>query len=215
MTLRVAVLCSGRGTLLAALRRAIDEGRLPASIDLVVVNHSDAPALTEAAGLNVAVIPQSDYGSRQLWDTVLTEAVVRASPHVVVLAGFDRLVGAPLLEAFPDAVINVHPSLLPAFPGQFAVRKALRYGALVTGASVHLVDSGMDSGPLIAQAAVPVYLSDDEATLWRRIREVEQPMLVEVLLAFAYDAVRVLRLPGERPRVLSPFSAPPTSTRSG
>jgi folate-dependent phosphoribosylglycinamide formyltransferase PurN len=80
---------------------------------------------------------------------------------------------------------------------------------------VHLVDSGMDSGPLIAQAAVPVYLSDDEATLWRRIREVEQPMLVEVLLAFAYDAVRVLRLPGERPRVLSPFSAPPTSTRSG
>ena len=209
MTLRVCVLVSGRGSNLGAVRAAIDEGSLAASIELVVCNHADAPALTVAAGLPIAVLLPGDYPTRARWDTVLAEAVVRAAPHVVFLLGFDRLVGAPLLESFPDLVLNLHPSLLPAFPGRHAVRDALAYGVTRAGATVHLVDAGIDTGPIVAQASVPVYLSDDEASLKARIREQEHDLVVAVLQEYAFDAVRVLRIPGHRPRVLSRFSRPP------
>ena len=206
MSLRLVILVSGRGTNLAAVRAAIVEGSLDATIELVVCNHADAPALAVAEGLPVAVLLARDYATRALWDTVLAEAVVRAAPHVVLLAGFDRLVGAPLLQAFPDAVLNLHPSLLPAFPGRHAIRDTLAYGVTETGATVHLVDLGMDTGPIVAQASVPVFLSDDEASLAARIREQEHDLVVAVLQEYAFDAVRVLRIPGYRPRVFSRFN---------
>lgn len=206
MSLRLCVLVSGKGTNLGAVRAAIAEGILDAKIVLVVCNHEGAPALSVAEGLPIAVLLQRDYGTRALWDTVLTEAVVRAAPDLVLLAGFDRLVGAPLLEAFPDAVLNLHPSLLPAFPGRHAVRDTLAWGVTRSGATVHLVDGGMDTGPIVAQASVPVFLSDDEASLAARIREQEHDLVVAVLQEYAFDAVRVLRIPGHRPRVLSRFS---------
>ena len=202
----MVILVSGRGSNLAAVRAAIQEGTLDATIELVVCNHADAPALTVAEGLPIAVLLAADYATRAMWDTVLAEAVVRAAPHVVLLAGFDRLVGPPLLEAFPDAVLNLHPSLLPAFPGRHAIRDALAYGVTRTGATVHLVDAGTDTGPIVAQASVPVFLSDDEASLAARIREQEHDLVVAVLQEFAFDAVRVLRIPGHRPRVLSCFN---------
>lgn len=208
MSLRLVVLVSGRGTNLGAIRAAIAEGVLDATIALVVCNHADAPALAVAEGLPIAVLLERDYGSRALWDTVLAEAVVRAAPHLVVLAGFDRLVGPPLLEAFPDAVLNLHPSLLPAFPGRHAIRDTLAYGVTRSGVTLHLVDGGMDTGPIVAQASVPVFLSDDEVSLAARIREQEHDLLVAVLQEYAFDAVRVLRIPGLRPRVLSRFSRP-------
>lgn len=209
MTLRLAILVSGRGSNLAAVRRSIEHFDLDASIELVLCNHLGAAALAHAEGLPVAVIPRGDFPTRAQWDVVLTEAVCRAEPDLVVLAGFDRLVGPPLLEAYPDRVVNLHPSLLPAFPGQHAVRDALAHGVAVSGTTLHLADFGLDTGPIIAQAAVPVYLSDTEDTLSARIREREHVLLVEVLGHFARGAVKVLRLAGDRPRVLSPSQAPP------
>jgi phosphoribosylglycinamide formyltransferase-1 len=213
VTLRLAVLVSGRGSNLQAVRRAIDEGELDASIDLVVTNRAGCPALAFAEGLEVAVLPVEDYATRALWDRVLAEAVVRASPHVVLLAGFDRVVGAPLLEAFPDAVLNLHPSLLPAFPGRFAVRDALAHGVTISGSTIHVVDpeGPVDSGPIVAQAPVRVFLSDDEASLSARIRATEHALVVAVLQEYARGAVRVMRLPGHRPRVISAFSSAPSS----
>ena len=217
MSLRLVVLVSGRGSNLAAVRAAIAEGTLDATIELVVCNRADAPALTVAGGLPIAVILQRDYANRAVWDTVLSEAVVRAAPHLVVLLGFDRLLGPSLLEAFPDAVLNLHPSLLPSFPGPHAVRDTLAYGVTRAGATVHLVDGGIDTGPIVAQASVPVYLSDDEASLAARIREQEHDLVVAVLQEYAFDAVRVLRIPGHRPRVLSRFSrfVPPDAGEPG
>jgi phosphoribosylglycinamide formyltransferase-1 len=167
----LGVLISGRGSNLQALIDAIAEGRLEARIGLVVSNRADAAGLERAksAGIETLVIDHSGFPSRDEFDRTIVRELQARRVALVCLAGFMRLVGAPLLEAFPDAILNVHPSLLPAFPGMDAQRQALEYGVKITGATVHLVTPELDGGPIVIQAAVPVRDDDTVETLSARI----------------------------------------------
>ncbi|HEX2213044.1 MAG TPA: phosphoribosylglycinamide formyltransferase, partial [Mycobacterium sp.] len=130
-----------------------------------------------------------DHPDREAWDAAVTEATAAHSPDLIVSAGFMKILGPHFLSRFMGRIINTHPALLPAFPGAHAVPDALAYGVKVTGCSVHLVDAGTDTGPLLAQEAVPVFDDDDEATLHERIKVVERRLLVEVLAAVALRGV--------------------------
>jgi phosphoribosylglycinamide formyltransferase-1 len=175
---RVVVLVSGAGTLLQAL---LDSPAV--SVAGVVSDRDSAVGLerARAAGVPTAVVRLADFPDRATWDLAVARAVEVFSPDLVVLAGFMRLLGPPFLTRFADRTINTHPALLPSFPGAHAVRDALAYGVKVTGASVIFVDSGTDSGPVIAQQAVCVHDGDDEATLHERIKVVERELLVDVV----------------------------------
>ena len=134
-----------------------------------------------AAGLPALAVPLVAGGDRTAWDRALAEAVQAHEPDLVVLAGFMRILGPEFLARFPSRVVNTHPALLPAFPGANAVAEALAYGVKVAGVTVHLVDEGVDTGPVVAQATVPVLPEDDEVTLQGRIQEVERPLYVEAV----------------------------------
>ncbi|MDN5758896.1 MAG: phosphoribosylglycinamide formyltransferase, partial [Tomitella sp.] len=140
-------------------------------------------------GVSSDVVKLSDYTGRAQWDDALTEAVAAYTPDLVVSAGFMKILGAAFLTRFDGRVINTHPALLPAFPGAHAVRDALAYGVKVTGSTVHLVDAGVDTGPVLAQEPVVVLSADDEATLHERIKIVERRLLVEVVSAVAARGV--------------------------
>ena len=172
---RVGVLVSGSGTNLQALIDASREADYPAEISLVISNVPTARALQRAqdAGIPIAVIPHGDFPERAAFDRALLEALRRHRVEVVCLAGFMRILGKDFLAAFGGPVLNIHPALLPSFPGMHAVRQALAYGAKISGCTVHLVDEGTDTGPVIAQAAVPVLDGDDEASLAARIHAEE------------------------------------------
>ena len=142
-----------------------------------------------AAGVSTFVVPVGDYADRDDWDAALTDALAAHAPDLVVSAGFMRIVGKRFLERF--TMVNTHPALLPAFPGAHAVRDALDYGAKVSGCSVHLVDAGVDTGPLIAQVPVDVRPDDDEPTLHERIKSVERALLVDVVGRMARDGWQV------------------------
>jgi phosphoribosylglycinamide formyltransferase 1 len=167
----IGVLISGRGSNLQALIDAIAESRLDAKIGLVISNRSDAAGLDRArvAGIETVVVDHRRFSSRDEFDRSLVELLQARKVRLVCLAGFMRLVGPPLLDAYPNAVLNVHPSLLPAFPGVEAQRKALEHGVKVSGATVHLVDRDLDAGPIVLQAAVPVRDDDTVETLSARI----------------------------------------------
>jgi phosphoribosylglycinamide formyltransferase-1 len=176
---RVVVLLSGAGTLAAALLAA---GR--PSFDVVAVGADrDAAGLTAAReqGLPTFVVPLSAHPDRAAWDTALAAALAAHDPDWVVCAGFMKLLGPAVLEAFAGRVVNTHPALLPAFPGAHAVRDALAAGVTSTGATVHLVDAGLDTGPVLAQVGVPVLPGDDETALHERIKTVERELLVTTL----------------------------------
>lgn len=130
-----------------------------------------------------------DHADRAAWDAALTEAVAAHEPDLVVSAGFMKILGPAFLERFGSRIINTHPALLPAFPGAHAVADALAYGVKVSGSTVHLVDSGIDTGAVLAQEAVPVLDADDEATLHERIKVVERRLLAEVIAAVATRGV--------------------------
>lgn len=186
---RVVVLASGAGSNLAALMHAAAD---PAyGVDLVAVG-SDVPgaqALVRAgeAGIVTFALAPSACPDRARWDTALAAAVEGYEPDLVVCAGFMRVLGPVFLDRFAGRVVNTHPALLPSFPGAHAVRDALAYGVKVTGATVHLVDVGVDTGPVIAQRAVVVHDDDDEAGLHERIKLVEHDMLVDVVGRLARD----------------------------
>jgi phosphoribosylglycinamide formyltransferase 1 len=167
----IGVLISGRGSNLQALIDAIAAGRLKAAIGVVISNRSDAGGLerARAAGIPASIVDHRAFGTRDEFDRALVRELRDRHVQLVCLAGFMRLVGAPLLEAFPDAILNVHPSLLPAFPGVNAQRQALEHGAKVSGATVHLVTSQLDGGPIVLQGPVPVRDDDTEETLSARI----------------------------------------------
>jgi phosphoribosylglycinamide formyltransferase-1 len=167
----LGVLISGRGSNLQALIDAIAEGRLEARIGLVVSNRADAGGLERAkrAGIETLVIDHRGFPSRDEFDRTIVRELQARRVALLCLAGFMRLVGAPLLDAFPHAILNVHPSLLPAFPGMDAQRQALEYGVKITGATVHLVTPELDGGPIVIQAAVPVRDDDTVETLSARI----------------------------------------------
>lgn len=192
----IVVLASGRGTNLRALLDAIDAGRCAARIVGVVSDRSKADALSFSRdrGLATAVVSPRSHPDRAAWDRALAAAVGELAPELVVLAGFMRLVGTAFLARFGGRTINVHPSLLPAFPGLDAPTQAVAAGARWSGCTVHLVDDGIDTGPILAQAAVPVLPGDDGARLHHRIQRAEHRLLPAVVEAIARgDRSRSLR----------------------
>lgn len=178
---RVVVLISGAGTLCAALLAAAQP-----SFEVVAVGADrDAPGLAAARGrgLPTFVVPVRDHPDRAAWDAVLADRIAAHRPDWVVCAGFMKILGPAVLAAFGGRLVNTHPALLPAFPGAHAVRDALAAGVTTTGATVHLVDAGLDTGPVLAQTPVPVLPGDDEQRLHDRIKAVERVLLVDTLVS--------------------------------
>ena len=180
---RLGVLISGRGSNLQALIAAIERGELDARIVVVISNRADADGLdlARSAGIETLVISHRDFATRDDFDARLAQELRDRQVGLVCLAGFMRLVGARLLDAFPNAVLNIHPSLLPAFPGVDAQQQALRHGVKVTGATVHLVTGELDAGPIIVQACVPVLESDTVATVSARVLVEEHRLYPEAV----------------------------------
>lgn len=206
-TLNLGVLVSGSGTNLQSILDAIAEGKLDARVRVVISNRAGVLALERAERANVPtrVLVHRDFPDRESFDAALVEALREAGVDLVVLAGFMRLLTPRFLDAFPGRLVNIHPSLLPAFPGVDSQKQAFDYGVRITGCTVHFVDKGTDTGPIIAQAAVPVREDDDEESLRLRILEQEHRLLVEVLGWFAEGSVELIRGEGEtRPRVRTP-----------
>ena len=188
MALRLVVLISGTGTLLQALIDAIAAGGLSAEIVAVGADRAaEGLARAEAAGIPVFVHELARGADRTAWDRKLTELVAGFDPDLVVSAGFMKLLGPAFLDRFGGRVINTHPALLPSFPGAHAVRDALAAGVKVTGCTVFAVDEGVDTGPIIAQVAVPVLPGDDEASLHERIKRAERALLVAVVRNWRND----------------------------
>lgn len=171
----IGVLVSGTGTNLQALLDA----RLP--VVAVASNRRDAPALARAGEIPTAVFELADYPDREARDAAMADWLLGRGVTVVVLAGYMHLLTAAFLDRFPDAVVNVHPSLLPEFPGAHAVEDQLAAGVAESGATVHLVDEGVDSGPILAQESVPVLDDDTPETLHARIKEIEHRLLPRVV----------------------------------
>ncbi|MDH6541593.1 phosphoribosylglycinamide formyltransferase [Streptomyces lavendulae] len=195
---RLVVLVSGSGTNLQALLDAIDahpggaEG-FGAEVVAVGADRANIAGLerAEKAGIPTFVCPVKDYGSREEWDAALTGATDAHAPDLVISAGFMKIVGKNFIDRFGGRFVNTHPALLPAFPGAHGVRDALAYGAKVTGCTVHFVDSGVDTGPIIAQGVVEIRDGEDEAALHERIKEVERQLLVDVVGRLARHGYRI------------------------
>lgn len=186
---RLVVLASGTGSLLESLlAAAVDD--YPARV-VAVGTDRDCRALEVAASASIPgyTVRLGDYRDRAAWDAAVTEATAQHQPDLVVSAGFMKILGAQFLSRFLGRVVNTHPALLPAFPGAHAVPDALAYGVRVTGCTVHLVDAGVDTGPILAQEAIPVLDDDDESSLHERIKVVERRLLVDVLAAMATRGV--------------------------
>jgi len=175
------VLISGRGSNLQALIDAVADGRLRAEIAIVIANRADAAGLERArtAGIETLTVAHRDYTTRQEFEEVLLAELRARNVALICLAGFMRLLGPTFLDAFPNAILNIHPSLLPAFPGVDAQRQAWTYGTKVAGATVHFVTGELDGGPIVLQRAVAVKDDDSPETLAARILEVEHQIYPE------------------------------------
>lgn len=196
---RLVVLVSGSGTNLQALLDAISAEGVDAYGAEIVAVGADRAGIAgleraEGAGLPTFVCRVKDYESRDAWDRALAEATAAYEPDLVVSAGFMKIVGKEFLARFGGRCVNTHPALLPSFPGSHGVRDALAYGAKVTGCTVHFVDDGVDTGPIIAQGVVEVVEEDSsegEAALHERIKDVERKLLVEVVGRLARNGYRI------------------------
>jgi phosphoribosylglycinamide formyltransferase-1 len=191
---RLVVLVSGSGTNLQALLDAIDAD--PGSGARVVAVGADRDGIAglaraERAGLPTFTVKVGDHADRAAWDLALAEATAAHDPDLVVSAGFMKIVGKEFLARFGGRFVNTHPALLPSFPGAHGVRDALAYGAKVTGCTVHFVDDGVDTGPVIAQRAVEVRPDDTEEALHERIKDVERRLLVDVVGRLSRDGYRI------------------------
>lgn len=193
---RLVVLVSGSGTNLQALLDAIAAGGAAgfgAEVVAVGADRSGIEGLerAERAGIPSFVCRVKDHATRAEWDRALTEATAAYEPDLVVSAGFMKILGREFLARFGGRCVNTHPALLPSFPGAHGVRDALAYGVKVTGCTVHLVDDGVDTGPIIAQGVVEVRDEDDESALHERIKEVERSLLIEVVGRLARNGYRI------------------------
>ncbi|WUI04599.1 phosphoribosylglycinamide formyltransferase [Spirillospora sp. NBC_00431] len=186
---RLVVLVSGAGTNLQALLDACADPAYGAKVVAVGADRPDieGTARAERSGVPAFTVRVPDFPSRDDWDAALTDAVARHEPDLVVSAGFMKILGSRFLARFGGRTVNTHPALLPSFPGAHAVRDALAYGVKVTGCTVHFVDEGVDTGPVIAQDTVPVRWHDDEDSLHERIKQVERRLLVDVVGRLARD----------------------------
>jgi phosphoribosylglycinamide formyltransferase-1 len=191
--LRLGVLASGRGSNFQSIIDAIDSKTLTAEIALLITDNPDAPAIQRAKRHHIeylAITPK-EFNSRDAFYTKVAAELNERDVDLVLLAGFMRIVGKPLIEAFPDRIMNIHPALLPAFPGLHGQKQAVEYGAKVSGCTVHFVDEGMDTGPVIIQAAVPVYHDDTEETLSERILKFEHKIYPEAVRLFSEGRIEV------------------------
>ncbi|WP_235828360.1 phosphoribosylglycinamide formyltransferase [Actinomadura rubteroloni] len=189
MPARLVVLVSGAGTNLQALLDACADPEYGAEVVAVGADRPgiEGTARAARAGLPAFTLRIPDFPGRDAWDAALADAVAEHRPDLVVSAGFMKILGARFLERFGGRIVNTHPALLPSFPGAHAVRDALAYGVKLTGCTVHFVDEGVDTGPVIAQEAVPVRWHDDEDSLHERIKQVERRLLVDVVGRLARD----------------------------
>lgn len=201
--LRIGALASGGGSNLQSIIDSCSDGSLAAEVVLVLTNNPEAGALSRAeqAGIPALCLDHRHYSSREDFDHAVVKALRDAGVELVVLAGFMRLISPVFLEAFPGRIMNIHPALLPAFPGLHVQRKALEYGARFAGCTVHFVDGGVDTGPIIIQAVVPVLDDDTEASLSARILQQEHRIYPRAIQLFSEDR---LRIEGRRVRIDPP-----------
>lgn len=191
--LRLAVLASGRGSNFLAIQEAIENGQLEADICLLVSDQASAPALERAHNLGIKALfidPQA-FPGRDAYESELVGHLQGEEIDFLVLAGYMRLVGRVILTAYQDRVLNIHPALLPSFPGLHAQRQAVEYGVKFSGCTVHFVDQGMDTGPIIQQAVVPVEEDDTEDSLTERILVQEHRLYWQVLQLLAQGRVYI------------------------
>ena len=172
---KIGVLCSGRGSNLASIMEAVERGDIPAEIAVVIADKADAYALERAREKGIPAVPviYRDYTERADFERAMLKVLQTHGVTLVILAGFMRILSPVFIHAYTGCILNIHPALLPSFPGAHAHRDALAYGVKVSGCTVHFVDEGMDSGPIIMQAAVPVLEEDTEETLAARVLEQE------------------------------------------
>jgi len=191
--LSLTVLISGTGSNLRAILAAIDAGTCDATVRAVVSDRASAQGLSLATerGIPTAIVKLSDYEDRPAWDAALARTVAGFAPDVVVLAGFMKIVGEHMLAAFEGRILNVHPALLPAFPGNDAPAQAIAAGVRISGCTVHVVDGGVDTGPVVAQAAVRVLPNDDAESLHARIQHAEHTLFPAVIHGLARGTIRL------------------------
>ena len=208
-TPRITVLISGRGSNLAALLAAMDAGTLHGVVDTVIANRADAPglAIASAHGIATRVVEHRSYTERDAFDAALASAIDASAPDLIVLAGFMRVLGAAFVRRYVGRMINIHPSLLPLYPGLHTHRRALADGVRIHGCTVHFVTPDVDVGPIIAQAAVPVCSGDDENTLAARVLAAEHVLLPAVVRWYCTGR---LVIDGSRVRVRDEDSSPST-----
>ncbi|HKJ04401.1 MAG TPA: phosphoribosylglycinamide formyltransferase [Geopsychrobacteraceae bacterium] len=213
--LRLGILASGSGTNLQSIIDRCADGSLDAEIALVLCNNPGAGALNRAeqAGINNLCIDHRQFSDRQDFDQSVVAALKKAAVELVVLAGFMRIISGVFLEAFPQRIINIHPALLPAFPGLKVQKKALDYGARFSGCTVHFVDEGVDTGQIITQAVVPILDSDTEESLSARILEQEHKIYPQAIQLIAEERLhiegrRVMLTPSDPPEVQSIINPP-------
>ncbi len=191
--IRIAVLVSGNGSNLQSIIDHCVQGKLEVTVACVISNNAGAFALERAKkhGIPAFHVDHRTYPTREAFDAAVLDILLEHRVRLVVLAGFNRIVSSVILDAFPMAVMNIHPALLPSFPGSRAQQQALRYGVKIAGCSVHFVDAGTDSGPVIIQAAVPVYDTDTEQTLSKRILAEEHKIYPRAIQLFAEGRLSV------------------------
>lgn len=211
MNLPIAVLVSGSGSNLQAIIDRIEDGALPARITAVVSNKPEVYALTRAGkhGIAAVVLPHAAFPDRAAYDAALLAAVRDSGAEAVALAGFMRLLGAEFVAAYRHRILNIHPALLPSFPGLRAQGAAVDYGVTLAGATVHFVDEKMDNGPIVIQAAVPVRPDDDAGSLGERIMTLEHRIYPQ---AIGWLATGRLTIAGRKTR-LAPSDTPPADMR--
>ena len=192
-TLKIGVLASGRGSNFQAIIDSIETGYIQARINLLITDNPKAFSIERAAkhGIESLVMLPKKYASRDEYFTAVASELKSRGVGLVVLAGFMRIVGRPLLEAYPNRVMNIHPALLPSFPGLHGQKQANDYGVKISGCTVHFVDEGMDTGPIIIQAAVPAKDDDTEESLSERILKFEHKIFPEAIKLFAEGRIEV------------------------
>lgn len=205
--LGLGILASGTGSNFDAIARACAHGEIDAEIRVLVCNRPGAAVLEKAAaqGIQAIVVPHAQYPDRHAFDVAITQALAEHDVELVVMAGFDRVVTGTLLSRFPQRVVNIHPSLLPAFKGMNAQRQAVEYGARIAGATVHLVDEDVDHGPILVQAAVPVSPADDAEVVRLKILRQEHRIYPQAIQLFAEGRVQV---EGRRVRITGLVARP-------
>jgi len=209
---RIVILISGRGSNMQAIVNAARAERWPAEIAAVISNRSDAEGLAFAAArqIPVATVISKDYPERAAFDAALRTVIDSYAPDLVVLAGFMRILTAPLVDHYAGRMLNIHPSLLPSFPGLATHRQALEAGVKLHGATVHFVTSELDGGPIVAQAAVPVRDDDDEARLAARVLAEEHVIYPRAVRSFVEGRLRLER---NRVRIVEPAASGGTQER--